>query len=369
MKKLLLVSFGVIGSCLFSASPAAAQQACDLNGVIQPPPSGTTDVLLCGTILAEFVGNNRTLIGSDLVVSGDELTALGSNVWLFSRYTRSFFAPYDPPASEGGATSVGSYSFAFGSGSVAVGDRAGVGVYAQEGASAHFASVADGTAIGSSARVSADQGVALGANSSVTAANSVALGTSSIADQANTVSIGTVGGERRIVNLATGVEGTDAVNVNQLNSEAAFRAAADTTLQNDINVETITRAAQITEVQSVNISQSAQIALLGSQISAFDTDLAGIQSEVGTLFDLRSSDRRDMKQGIATAIAMGQAAMPSQPGRVSYVVNGARFRGEGAVGGSMMYRLKTASPMAVGGGFSYAGKKNNAVRVGVAGEF
>jgi autotransporter adhesin len=87
------------------------------------------------------------------------------------------------------------------------------------------------------------------------------------------------------------------------------------------------------------------------------------------LFDLRRQDRRDMRQGIAGALAMGNAPMPSQPGRVSYAVNGARFRGENAVGGSMMYRLPTKSAMAIGAGFSYAGNRNNGVRVGLAGEF
>jgi hypothetical protein len=69
------------------------------------------------------------------------------------------------------------------------------------------------------------------------------------------------------------------------------------------------------------------------------------------------------------AIANGHGVMPSKPGRVSYAVIGAHFRGTNAVGGSMMYRLNTASPIALGVGFSYAGNKNNAVRLGVAGEF
>ena len=54
---------------------------------------------------------------------------------------------------------------------------------------------------------------------------------------------------------------------------------------------------------------------------------------------------------------------------MSYSVNAATFRGEHALGGSMMYRLNTASTMAVAAGFSYSGNGNNAVRLGVAGEF
>ena len=76
-----------------------------------------------------------------------------------------------------------------------------------------------------------------------------------------------------------------------------------------------------------------------------------------------------MKQGIAAAVAMSSAPMPSAPGKVSYSFNGAMFRGEYAVGGSMNYRLNTDSTMAIGVGFSYGGGSNDAVRVGVAGEF
>jgi autotransporter adhesin len=38
-----------------------------------------------------------------------------------------------------------------------------------------------------------------------------------VADRANTVSVGAAGSERQITNVAAGVQGTDAVNVNQLN--------------------------------------------------------------------------------------------------------------------------------------------------------
>ncbi|KWK47778.1 hypothetical protein WM13_01335 [Burkholderia ubonensis] len=48
--------------------------------------------------------------------------------------------------------------------------------------------------------------------------NSVALGAGSVASEANTVSVGSAGSERRITNVAAGVNATDAVNVGQLNS-------------------------------------------------------------------------------------------------------------------------------------------------------
>jgi trimeric autotransporter adhesin len=59
---------------------------------------------------------------------------------------------------------------------------------------------------------------ALGNGAMATGANAVALGSGSVADQDNTVSIGAAGSERRLLNLAPGVNGTDAVNMNQLNA-------------------------------------------------------------------------------------------------------------------------------------------------------
>ena len=76
-----------------------------------------------------------------------------------------------------------------------------------------------------------------------------------------------------------------------------------------------------------------------------------------------------MKLGIAAAVAIANAPMPSERGGVSYSLNGSAFRGERGVGGSMNYRLNTEAPMALGVGVSHAAGKNTAVRVGVSGEF
>jgi autotransporter adhesin len=75
-----------------------------------------------------------------------------------------------------------------------------------------------GVALGNNATVSGTSAVAVGQGAAATAANSVALGANSVASEANTVSVGSVGAERRITNVAPGVNPTDAVNVGQLNS-------------------------------------------------------------------------------------------------------------------------------------------------------
>lgn len=72
-------------------------------------------------------------------------------------------------------------------------------------------------AIGADSVVSsgASGGTALGQNYTVQfgATNSVALGSDSVASEADTVSVGSSGSERRVTNVAAGVNATDAVNV------------------------------------------------------------------------------------------------------------------------------------------------------------
>jgi autotransporter adhesin len=110
------------------------------------------------------------------------------------------------------ATSSGTHSVASGANAMASGANA-----VASGAT----SVASGTnAVASAANTSAtaNNAVAVGANASATANNSVALGAGSVADRANAVSVGTTaaGGQRQVTNVAAGTDGTDAVNVNQM---------------------------------------------------------------------------------------------------------------------------------------------------------
>jgi autotransporter adhesin len=107
----------------------------------------------------------------------------------------------------GGETPVG--ASANGLGSTAVGDGAVANAY--------------DTAVGYNANVAADGSVAVGANATVAsgATNSVALGQNSVASEANTVSVGSAGNQRRITNIANGINDSDAVNMYQLNSTAA----------------------------------------------------------------------------------------------------------------------------------------------------
>ncbi|WP_346777849.1 YadA-like family protein [Paraburkholderia sp. Ac-20340] len=77
---------------------------------------------------------------------------------------------------------------------------------------------ANSVAVGGGAVASGTSSTAMGDAAKATGNNSVALGANSVADQDNTVSVGSEGNERRITNVANGVNATDAANVGQLQS-------------------------------------------------------------------------------------------------------------------------------------------------------
>jgi trimeric autotransporter adhesin len=77
---------------------------------------------------------------------------------------------------------------------------------------------ANSMAVGARAQAFGDNSMALGANAQVTsgASNAVAIGANSIASESNTVSFGAPGAERRLTNIAPGVNFSDAATFGQL---------------------------------------------------------------------------------------------------------------------------------------------------------
>ncbi len=94
-----------------------------------------------------------------------------------------------------------------------------------------IASGANSTSIGDSARATD---------------NSVALGANSVADEDNAVSVGSQVNERRITNVASGVNTTDAVNMGQLQSGL-------NTLQSNVNSVALGASARITQNLKVKV--------------------------------------------------------------------------------------------------------------------
>ncbi len=263
---------------------------------------------------AEATADGATAVGDQTIASGASSTALGQ------------LAEATAPA----ATALGHNADAFGIASTAVGVRA-------------QATAAGSTAVGRLAVASGATATALGANAIASFASSTAIGTGATTTAASQVALGGTGSSVRVGDIAASTA-AQAGTLGVVTVDAGGTLGRNTTL--------------LTGVAALQSASSSQLA----QISA-------LEGQTTTLFDLRSQDREDFKRGIAAATAMGQASFPSAPGKTSYVLNGAVFRGEAAFGGSLMHRFDTDAPIAVGVGVSIAGKKNNAFRAGVAGEF
>jgi autotransporter adhesin len=100
-------------------------------------------------------------------------------------------------------------------GGIAIGDGANA-VITNSVAIGAGAVAQSSVAVGGGAQATGANSTALGDNATASEEFSVALGAGSVADQPNTVSIGAPGSERRLTNLADGIDAFDAVNLRQL---------------------------------------------------------------------------------------------------------------------------------------------------------
>jgi len=168
---------------------------------------------------AKATGTNATATGAGAQAAGDSATATGAGATAGTA-----------------ATAVGTGAYAQGTGAYANPDPAvAIGYYANGAGN-------DSVAIGTQAQATGEQSVAIGAHANASGNNSVAIGSGSTdGGQSNVVSVGAPGNERRITNVAPGINGTDAVNVNQL-------AGAYNDLRNRINA-TGAMAAAMSNIQ------------------------------------------------------------------------------------------------------------------------
>lgn len=101
---------------------------------------------------------------------------------------------------------------------------------------------------------------------------------------------------------------------------------------------------------------------MGADLSAFGT-------RIDALGRYASESRREARQGIAAAMTMVAAPMPSAAGRTSWSVNSATFQGEWAGGVAIAHRLDISMPVALTAGVSTNSGRAMGVRLGVSGEF
>jgi trimeric autotransporter adhesin len=143
-----------------------------------------------------------------------------------------------------GAQATGGGSSAFGLGSQAIAnDSAAYGEFSKAGGPSSIAMGLLSSTLGSSSLAfgpktvaSSVNAVAIGSGAQAKANNAVALGSVSVADVANTVSVGSATYHRRIVNLAPGISGFDAVTLAQAKqlAKAAARDAVEAKAETEV---------------------------------------------------------------------------------------------------------------------------------------
>lgn len=149
----------------------------------------------------------------------------------------------------------------------------------------------------------------------------------------------------------------------------------DTTLANHETRITQTEAKD-TEQDGRLAGHDTMLASLDTRVTTNTSDIASLDGRVGALesgfSELGteiSENRTEARQGIAAAIAMTTAPMPSVPGRTSWAGNVGYFKGETAFGGSLAHRLDFDEPFAFTAGYAYGGGTSHGFRLGLAGEF
>ncbi len=154
---------------------------------------------VAGGNLAWANGVNSSAYGNQSFAAGASSVAVGDSA----------------RAQAANSVAVGHDSLAAGPSAIAVGNGAQAINSVAVGAFAFAAN--GGAAYGDGARAFGINATALGPNSVASHNSSVAIGENSFTTNPNTVSFGSAGNERRLMNVAMGVLGTDAVNLDQLN--------------------------------------------------------------------------------------------------------------------------------------------------------
>jgi autotransporter adhesin len=248
----------------------------------------------------------------------------------------------------------------------------------------------DTIAVGTNARATQTAAIAVGLNASSTGINAIAIGTGAtasgsvaIGDGASASNGGAAFGDAA---AATGSDSTavgPGANATLPNSAAFGHSAVATradqqtfgTASNTYTMAGITSAASKgaqsgpTQLVTSDAAGNLATATLGSLGLASSSDIGTINSRLESMQTEISTNRTEARRGVAAAMAMTTAPMPSKPGRTSWAINTATFLGEAAAGASLAYRLDTNVPMAITAGYGYGGGNSQGMRVGLQGEF
>ena len=207
----------------------------------------------------------------------------------------------------------------------------GIGDIVTTGSTKYFKTNTDGV----DANAQGKDSVAIGSGSIAAADNSVALGTGSVANEENTISVGSSTNQRRITNVAAGVNATDAVNVSQLKSSEAGGVRYDTKADGSIDYSNITLGGGnggTTRINNVSAGVNNNDAVNYAQLkqSVQETKQYTDQRMVERDNKLSNTESK-LSGGIASAMAMTGLPQAYTPGASMASIGGGTYNGESAV--------------------------------------
>ncbi len=207
----------------------------------------------------------------------------------------------------------------------------GIGDIVTTGSTRYFKTNTDGV----DANAQGKDSVAIGSGSIAAADNSVALGTGSVANEENTISVGSSTNQRRITNVAAGVNATDAVNVSQLKSSEAGSVRYDTKADGSIDYSNITLGGGnggTTRISNVSAGVNNNDAVNYAQLKQSVQETKQYTDQRMVEMDNKlSKTESKLSGGIASAMAMTGLPQAYTPGASMASIGGGTYNGESAV--------------------------------------
>ena len=207
----------------------------------------------------------------------------------------------------------------------------GIGDIVTTGSTKYFKTNTDGV----DANAQGKDSVAIGSGSIAAADNSVALGTGSVANEENTISVGSSTNQRRITNVAAGVNATDAVNVSQLKSSEAGGVRYDTKADGSIDYSNITLSGGnggTTRISNVSAGVNNNDAVNYAQLKQSVQETKQYTDQRMVEMDNKlSKTESKLSGGIASAMAMTGLPQAYTPGASMASIGGGTYNGESAV--------------------------------------
>lgn len=343
---------GALAVAELTVSPARAQVVCQGglsggaasgNGAVATGFGGTA----CGAAANAGAGVAATAIGSNATAAGDSATSLGG-------------AAGQNNGTTAGITSVGALA----------NSRGGAGAYSTAIGATPFSASSTVATSGGDYSVAIGGGDNVGATPATTSGlGAIAIGGSSNASGASSVAVG-FGSQSGVLGINSGVTalGAGATGVGQ-NNATAVGSGAVATATNAVAIGTGSVGRQRRRRAPRHQCGRRYRADRRGQCRPALQRRHRLQAQIGGLQDQIRDNQREARRGVAAAMSMTPAPMPSKAGRTSWAMNTSTFRGEFGVGGSLAYRLDTNVPVALTAGYAYGGGDNHGARVGLAGGF